>query len=122
VLDSASRTKLITLKFAHNDSRINAGMFARVRINTRTYAGVLAVPSEALVTGHGESAVYVARNDGTGPAAERRLVRAGVSLNGLTEITDGLAEGEAVVVQGQQLLSGGEPLRIMGGAVAAAKE
>jgi multidrug efflux pump subunit AcrA (membrane-fusion protein) len=122
VLDSDSRTKLITLNFTHNDGRINAGMFARLRINTRTYSDVLTVPAEALVTKHGESAVYVARNDGTGPAAERRLVRAGVSLNGLTEIKDGLEEGEAVIVQGQQLLSGGEALRIMGAALAAAKE
>ena len=28
VIDSGSRTKLITLKFDRNDSRINAGMFA----------------------------------------------------------------------------------------------
>ena len=119
VLDSASRTKLITLSFARNDSRINPGMFACVRINTGTYAGVLTVPSEALVTKHGESAVYVARNDGMGPAAERRIIGIGVSLNGWTEIKDGLAEGEAVVVQGQQLLSGGEPLRIMGGGIGA---
>jgi multidrug efflux pump subunit AcrA (membrane-fusion protein) len=122
VLDSDSRTKLITLNFTHNDGRINAGMFARLRINTRTYNDVLTVPAEALVTKHGESAVYVARNDGTGPVAERRLVRAGVSLNGLTEIKDGLEEGEAVIVQGQQLLSGGEALRIMGAALAAGKE
>ena len=122
VLDSSSRTKLITLNFARNDSRINAGMFARLRINTRTYDEVLTVPSEALVTKHGESSVYVAHNEGTGPVAERRIVGVGVSLNGRTEIKAGLAEGEMVIVQGQQLLSGGEPLRIMGGAVAVAKE
>ena len=122
VLDSASRTKLITLNFAHNDSRINAGMFARVRINTRTYADVLTVPAEALVTKHGESAVYIAHNGGDGLAAERRVVNTGVNLNGRTEITGGLSEGDAVVVQGQQLLSGGEALRVMGGAVAVAKE
>ena len=122
VIDSASRTKLITLKFDRNDSRINAGMFARLRINTRTYNEILAVPSEALVTKHGESAVYVARNGETGPVAERRVVSAGVSLNGFTEIKDGLAEGEMLIVQGQKLLSGGEALRITGGAVAAVKE
>ena len=122
VLDSASRTKLITLNFIRNDNRVNAGMFARIRINTRTYAGVLSVPAEALVTKHGESAVYVVRNGGRGPVAERRIVSAGVSLSGWTEIKEGLVEGETVVVQGQQLLSGGEALRIMGGTVAASKE
>ena len=107
MLDNVSRTKLITLAFTRNDSRINAGMFARLRINTRTYDDVLAVPSEAVVTKRGESAVYVVRSGETGTVAERRLLKPGVSLDGWTEAAS-LTEGEAVIVQGQQLLSGGE--------------
>jgi multidrug efflux pump subunit AcrA (membrane-fusion protein) len=117
VLDSASRTKLISLTFDGNDSRASAGMFARVRINTRTYAGALTVPAEAVVRKRGETCVYVVRNNGAALyGAEKRVVEAGVSLNGWTEIKSGLAEGEAVVVQGQQLLSGGEAVRVIAGA------
>ena len=116
VLDSASRTKLVTLVFDRNDSRINAGMFARVRINTRTYSNVLAVPVEAIVNKHGEYRVYVLRDTVTGqPYAEARGVEAGVTLNGWTEIRGGLDEGETVLVQGQQLLSGGETVRVIAG-------
>ncbi|MDR2181216.1 MAG: efflux RND transporter periplasmic adaptor subunit [Treponema sp.] len=111
VIDSASRTKLITLKFDGYDRRVNAGMFARLRINTINYPGILAVPAEAVVNKHGESVVYVTR----GGRAELRRVAAGVTLNGLTEITSGLSAGETVVVQGQQLLSGGEAVRVIGG-------
>jgi hypothetical protein len=39
-----------------------------------------------------------------------------VTLNGLTEIKSGLSEGEAVVIQGQQLLSGGEAVRVINAA------
>jgi RND family efflux transporter MFP subunit len=115
VLDTPSRTKLITLKFDRNDSRINAGMFARIRINTRTYSDVLAVPSGALAARHGESVVYVLRDEAGLLYAEQRGVTAGVTLDGWTEIRAGLDEGEAVVVQGQQLLSGGEALRLVSG-------
>jgi multidrug efflux pump subunit AcrA (membrane-fusion protein) len=116
VLDAASRTKLITLTFDRNDSRINAGMFARIKINTRTYNNVLTVPLEALVNKHGESTVYVLRDTTTDlPRVERRGVETGVTLNGWTEIRSGLEEGEAVVVQGQQLLSGGETVRVIAG-------
>ena len=117
VLDSASRTKLISLRFTGNDSRASAGMFARVRINTRTYADTLTVPIEAVVHKRGETCVYVVHNGETALYdAEKRVVEAGVSLNGWTEIKSGLIEGEAVVVQGQQLLSGGEAVRVIAGA------
>jgi multidrug efflux pump subunit AcrA (membrane-fusion protein) len=117
VLDSASRTKLISLSLDRNDSRINAGMFARVRINTRTYSNVLTVPAEAIVDKHGERRVYVLRDSAAGMLyAEPRVVETGVTLNGWTEIRVGLDEGEAALVQGQQLLSGGEAVRIIAGA------
>ncbi|MDR0685660.1 MAG: efflux RND transporter periplasmic adaptor subunit [Spirochaetaceae bacterium] len=117
VLDASSRTKLITLVFDSDDSRINAGMFARIRINTRTYDEALAVSSEAVVNKHGENRVYVLRNNAAGlPYAEPRAVETGVTIDGWTEIRSGIGEGEAVLVQGQQLLSGGEAVRVVAGA------
>jgi multidrug efflux pump subunit AcrA (membrane-fusion protein) len=116
VLDAASRTKQITLTFDRTDGRINAGMFARLRINTRTYTDVLTVPAEAAATRQGETAVYVLRDAVAGPArVERRAVQTGLSLGGWTEIKSGLDEGEAVVVQGQRLLAGGEAVRVIAG-------
>jgi multidrug efflux pump subunit AcrA (membrane-fusion protein) len=91
-------------------------MFARIRINTRTYNNVLAVPTEAIINKHGECLAYVLRETTTGlPYAEPRTVETGTALNGWTEIRSGLDDGEEVVVQGQQLLSGGEALRIIAG-------
>jgi multidrug efflux pump subunit AcrA (membrane-fusion protein) len=115
VVDSISRTKLINLRFNREDQRINSGMFARVKINTRSYPDVLAVPAEAVITSRGANVVYVVEFDeDQHPIAARREVNCGVSLQGWTEILTGLAEGETVIVQGQQLLSGGEALRIIG--------
>ncbi|MDR2786038.1 MAG: efflux RND transporter periplasmic adaptor subunit [Treponema sp.] len=113
VLDAASRTKLVTLVFDRNDGRINAGMFARVRINTRTYDSVLTVPVEAVVNKRGEITVYVLRDNGS--LVENRTVAPGVSIDGWTEIRSSLDEGDAVVVQGQQLLNGGETVRVITG-------
>jgi multidrug efflux pump subunit AcrA (membrane-fusion protein) len=114
VLDAASRTKLITLGFDKNDRRINAGMFARVRLNTRSYQDVLTVPTESVVHKHGVTAVYVAWSGQTDlHSAELRQVAAGVTIGGLTEIKAGLIAGEAVVVQGQQLLSDGAAVRVL---------
>jgi multidrug efflux pump subunit AcrA (membrane-fusion protein) len=111
ILDSASRTKLITLRFDRNDSRINAGMFAHVRINTKNYPNALAIPAEAVMHKHGVETVYVTRNG----QAELREIVTGVTIDGLIEIKSGLSAGETVVIQGQQLLSSGAAVRVIGG-------
>jgi len=116
ILDSASRTKLINLKFDHDDNRINAGMFARVRINTRSYPDILTVPAEAVINNRGVNSIYTIQRDSAGQTiAAKRELSCGVTLQGWTEIKSGLNEGESVIVQGQQLLSGGETVRIIGG-------
>ena len=114
VVDSVWRTKLINLKFDQDDLRISAGMYARIRINIRSYPDVLAVPSGAIVSSHGQSVVFIIEYDSEGmPIAVRRDISAGVSLQGFTEIISGLSLFDAVIVQGQQYLSGGEYLRII---------
>ncbi|GHT87486.1 membrane protein [Spirochaetia bacterium] len=110
VLDPASRTKKIVLRFDREDSRINAGMFARIKLNTRIYPDALTVPSEAVLNVYGVSAVYVFE-DGR---VSLREVNAGVTIGRLTEVKAGLAPGEVIVVQGQQFLSDGAPVRLIG--------
>jgi multidrug efflux pump subunit AcrA (membrane-fusion protein) len=110
ILDSASRTKLITLRFDRNDPRINAGMFARIRINTKNYPDTLAIPAEAVMDKHGVRTVFVSREG----KAELREITTGVTIDGLTEIKSGLRAGEIVVIQGQQLLSDGVAVRVIG--------
>ncbi|GHV30069.1 hypothetical protein AGMMS4952_16550 [Spirochaetia bacterium] len=103
ILDAASRTKKIVLRFEQKDDRINAGMFARIKLNTRTYPDVVTVPAEAVVEQFGIPYVYTANNN----IVTLRQVSAGVTIDGLTEIKEGLSAGESVVIQGQQFLADG---------------
>jgi multidrug efflux pump subunit AcrA (membrane-fusion protein) len=103
ILDPASRTKKIVLRFEKDDSRINAGMFAHVKLNTRTYPNVVTVPSEALIEQSGTKYVYVFYNS----KVALKAVVAGVTVDYNTEIKSGLAAGDTVVIQGQQFLSDG---------------
>jgi multidrug efflux pump subunit AcrA (membrane-fusion protein) len=110
VVDAASRSKEIVLKFAQSDAGVNAGMFARIKLDTVSYPNRVVVPDEALTTQRGAVYVYVLKSDGT---VARREVKTGVGVDGLTEISDGIAEGEAVVTQGQQFLSDGVKVRVI---------
>jgi multidrug efflux pump subunit AcrA (membrane-fusion protein) len=125
VIDPASRTKKITLKFLADDPRINAGMFARVKLNTRSYENVISIPQQAVTDRRGSTVVYVVNTDTINtdaingdsfntPIARMREVSLGVSIDGEVEIRDGISAGEAVVVQGQQFLTDGAAVRIIG--------
>jgi RND family efflux transporter MFP subunit len=116
VVDPASRTKIITLRFLREDPRINPGMFARIKLKTRTYENVVSVPQDAVVENRGVSAVFVladSAGEGSGRVALRE-VSAGVTVDGETEIKSGLSAGDKVVVQGQQFLTGGAAVRVLG--------
>jgi multidrug efflux pump subunit AcrA (membrane-fusion protein) len=111
VLDPASRAKKISLHFDKQDRRINTGMFAQVRLNTRSYDDVVTIPVEAVVDSRGRVYVYVLE----GPdQVSLREVETGAAVDDLIEIKAGLKEGEAVVIQGQQFLSNGAMVRVIG--------
>jgi multidrug efflux pump subunit AcrA (membrane-fusion protein) len=115
VVDSVSRTKKIALRFTTDDSRINPGMFARIKLNTRSYENVVSIPQEAVTDKRGTPVVYVVNNDDvTAPTVTMREIQPGVSIDGEVEIKSGLAAGEAVVVQGQQFLTDGAAVRVLG--------
>jgi multidrug efflux pump subunit AcrA (membrane-fusion protein) len=112
VLDANSRTKRIVLNFTAQDRRINAGMFAGIKLNTRNYKNVIAIPSEAVVELRGVNGVYTL--DAPEERAFFREISEGVTVDGETEIRSGLEAGALVVVQGQQFLTDGAKVRVIG--------
>lgn len=59
VLDEATRTKEVLLSFTKMDNRINAGMFADVKLYLKKYAKVFSVPTSCIIEKAGEKFVYV---------------------------------------------------------------
>jgi multidrug efflux pump subunit AcrA (membrane-fusion protein) len=115
VVDPVSRTKKIALRFTQNDPRVNAGMFARIKLNTRSYENVVSIPQEAVTDRRGTPVVYVVNSgDLTAPTVTMREIETGARVDGEVEIKSGLAAGEAVVVQGQQFLTDGAAVRVIG--------
>ncbi len=110
VVDPNSRTKKIVLKFDHDDTRVNAGMFARVKLNTRTYSDVVTIPAEAVVQTRGSTYVYVL--EGIDQVSMKK-VDLGVTVDDLTEVKSGLSAGDSVVIQGQQFLTDGALVKVV---------
>lgn len=111
IVDETSRTKEVYFLFDTNDSRINAGMYVRIKLNTILHKDIISVPSDCIVTESGKKYVYVASYQNEKLTVEKREVEEGVTVDARTEITAGLSENENIVVSGMQVLSDGAEVR-----------
>lgn len=108
VVDATSRTKEIIMTFDQKDSRINAGMFAKVILYTRDFTGEVVMPSDSVVTKDSKQYAFVVNSNGI---AEQREVVLGESVDGMIQVLSGIKEGEKIVVAGQTSLSDGAQVR-----------
>jgi HlyD family secretion protein len=106
--DAASRTFGVRVLVPNPKGILRPGMFARGAIVVGVRRGVLQIPEEAVMTATSGSIVFVVRNG----LAVRQPVSLGTHTGGMVEITSGLADGDKVVVQGQDALTDNQPVSL----------
>ena len=114
VVDPSTRTKEIILNFDKHYDKVNAGMFARVKLFTLDYGGYPVVAQDAFVENSDEYYLYIVKEDST--VTKRKVVR-GKNIDGYYQVTDGLAAGEVVVLEGMLSLYEGAKVRDISGNV-----
>ncbi|MDM7460182.1 MAG: efflux RND transporter periplasmic adaptor subunit [bacterium] len=90
------------------DLPLKAGLFARGEIRLREYQNVPLTPKLALIEKGGATRVFVIESD----VAKQRELKV-VATNAEVIYATGVQPGETVVVRGQDLLSDGQPVRII---------
>jgi len=111
VLDPASRTVRIRLRFAGNpDPRIRAGMFATVSMVTNSREDVLVIPRTSVISIYGSWAVFTVDEENT---VSRRPVTLGLENELFVEVLSGLEIGDKVISAGQNFLTDGDLVRIV---------
>ena len=108
VVDSATRTKEIILNFDKKDSRINAGMFAKVKLFTSAYKGTFAIGQDSIVSNSDKNYLFVVNDDDT---VSKREVTLGKNVDGYYQILSGIEFGETVVTEGMLTLYEGAKVR-----------
>lgn len=109
--DTKTKSYLIEVKMDNPDRVLKQGMFAEVHIVTDRIEQALTVPVDAIVQRTGENYVYTVAED----AAKENKVKVGISDGKVTEIIEGLAEGDQVIILGQQGLVNGSKVVVQGG-------
>jgi len=99
-VDPAARSIKVRLAVPNQDRRLKAEMFVTAKLQAASFQGI-SVPSKAVFLADNRSYVFVrtAQNH-----FERRLVKLGVSLPGITEVVEGLKDGDMVVIEGNLYL------------------
>ncbi|RMH07476.1 MAG: efflux RND transporter periplasmic adaptor subunit [Armatimonadetes bacterium] len=90
------------------DLPLKTGLFARGEIRLREYKNVPLTPKRALIEKGGVTRVFVVENG----VAKQRALKV-VATNTEFVYAMGVRPGESVVVRGQDLLSDGQPVRIL---------
>lgn len=108
-LDEATRTALVKALIPNPEGRLRAGMFARLDLTLQLREAAIVIPEPALMADGSRFTVFVVTTNQT---ALLRPVTVGERLAGNAEILTGLAADELVVVEGNQKLRPGAPIRL----------
>ena len=112
VVDPATGTVKVTLE-VQGQGRLRPGMFASVFVETDVHENAVVIPKQALVLESTSDTVYAVVDDGEGgKVAQRRELSLGYEESDSLEVLAGLAEGEDIVIVGQDSLSDRTPVLI----------
>jgi multidrug efflux pump subunit AcrA (membrane-fusion protein) len=113
-LDVTSRTMEVKVNVRNADSRLKAGMFAKVKVITTVKNNIVKIPASAVINRFGENYVFVVDNTNPeNPVVQRRVIVTGILIDGIMEVQQGLMENEEIVVRGQTLLNDGARVNIV---------
>lgn len=120
VVDRLSRTATLRIVLDNPGHRLLPGALAEVTLEVERHEDAIVVPQYALVledrSDDDDSALYRAYVLNTdGRTVAERMVKVGIYQGNEVEVTEGLAVGETLVVQGQHLLREGSRVQVSSG-------
>lgn len=111
VLDTTSRTLGIKLIQEPSDSRLRAGMYARIKLVTDTKSNTIVIPHNVIVTRNNKDIIYVLNP--TENTVSVREVKKGIRVDDRQEVVSGIESGDIIIVKGQALLSEGAKVNVI---------
>jgi Cu(I)/Ag(I) efflux system membrane fusion protein len=117
-IEMQTRTAKVRIELPNPDGLLMANMYAEVEIESGSAEAVVTVPDSAVIDSGDRQVVIVDKGEGR---FEPRDVKLGARGEGVIEITDGVAEGERVVVSANFLIDAESNLKAALGALQAAE-
>ncbi len=103
-VDPKTGTLILRARFQNPDFLLKPGGFGRVTMKNHQVADALIIPQKAVSANQSLSSVYVVKSDNT---VEPRTITLGDRVKDSYVVTEGLKEGETIVVDGLQKIRPG---------------
>ncbi len=103
-LERNTRTMLAEIDVSNAEHILRPGMFAKTTIHLEAHESAMIIPAEALVIERGKAYAYVVDDNNT---VRKVSVKTGIDDGNVIEITEGLQEGDKVIVAGKHLVTEG---------------
>lgn len=110
VLHPATRTLKVNIALEDPQGLIKVGMFPSVMIYTDRVEAALLIARESILYEGSQAYVYVVDDQ---MKIHRKNISLGLVVDEVAQVTEGLENGESVVVQGQTLLTEGATVQIV---------
>jgi len=113
-LDAQTHTIQVEIRLDNDELLLKPGMFARVTLITRRKDNVVVIPRDIVLGGKiDKHYVYVIEGASAGKIARKHFVEIGIEQADRYEITNGLKEGEMLVVNGMNYLADGMDVEVV---------
>jgi membrane fusion protein, multidrug efflux system len=110
-ISPVNRTFTVEARLSPDKNVYRANMIAVIKIKDYFRPDAVAIPQNYIQTSKAEGQfVFVAAEENGKKLARKRYIKTGVSYNGLTEITDGLKEGDRIITAGYKDLFDGQSI------------
>jgi membrane fusion protein, multidrug efflux system len=109
-IDNNTKTFTVEVKIQNNNLKLRPGMFAKIQLNLGKGNAIM-VPVISLIKQTGTNDMYVFMNKNN--IAIKTLVKTGRMMDDRVEITDGLKEGDEIIIVGQNKLENNTPVSII---------
>jgi membrane fusion protein, multidrug efflux system len=108
-INPTNRTFNVEIELPSNDRVFRANMIAVIRIKDYSNPSTISIPQNYIQSSKDEGLyAFIAKEENGKKIAKKIFIKAGVTYNGLTEITDGLNDGDKIITAGYKDLYDGQ--------------
>lgn len=109
-MDLQTRSFPLEIEVDNKELLIQAGTFAKAKVEVERKDEVLIIPSQAIIIRGNEARVYIIEENQAQPVT----IETGISNNVMTEVISGLSLGDQIITKGNDNVIVGDLVRIVG--------
>lgn len=111
-INPVNRTFTIEIRFSPDKTPIRANMVTVIKIADYSSPNAIIIPVNLVQSDNTGSYVYIAETFSGKMVAKKRIVKQGMTYNGIVEITDGLKAGDKIITTGYQDIEDGQTIKL----------